>query len=197
MPSPEAKPTPPPTGGDWFRTTHWSVVLNAADTSGLAGQQALEKLCAMYWYSLYAFVRRRGSSAEDAQDLTQAFFAWFLERKSVKLASRERGKFRSFLLTSLKHFLVNEWQRGRARKRGGDVIQIPLDQLTVETRYRHEPSHDLTPDRIYERSWAMAVLEQVRGRLQEEYTIAGKGDRFAQLEQFLPGQAAELTYAEA
>jgi RNA polymerase sigma factor (sigma-70 family) len=179
-----------------YATTHWSVVLAASGTGGPHAQEALEKLCGTYWYPLYAYVRRQGHSPEDAQDLTQEFFARFLEKKYFRLANRERGRFRTFLLSSLKNFLVNEWNRSRAAKRGGGTIHIPIDGLTAENHYNQEPAHNLNAEKIYERNWAMAVLEQVRARLQEEYA-SGKPERFAQLESFLPGEESDLTYAEA
>ena len=181
----------------WFTTTHWSVVLAAGTGSSPETQAALEKLCRAYWYPLYAYVRREGHNPEDAQDLAQAFFARFLEKKYFRLASRERGRFRTFLLTSLKNFLVNEWDRARAAKRGGGATHVPLDGLEAENLYSREPSHDLSADKIYERSWAMAVLDRVRARLEAEYAAEGKADRFAQLESFLPGEKSELSYAEA
>jgi len=183
--------------GTVFVTTHWSVVLSAVDTSAPGAQDALEKLCRTYWYPLYAYVRRQGHNPEDAQDLTQAFFARFLEKKYFRLANRERGRFRTFLLTSLKNFLVNEWDRARAAKRGGGAIHLPLDGLAAENQYSREPSHDLTAEKIYEQSWALAVLDQVRSRLQTEYAADGKAERFRQLEPFLPGEKGELSYAQA
>lgn len=172
-------------------------MLGAADGGSQRGQEALEKLCRTYWYPLYAYVRRQGHSPEDAQDLTQEFFTRFLQRQYFRRADRERGRFRSFLLTSLKHFLINEWQRANAKSRGGGKNHLPFDPHAAENHYARELSHDLTAEKIYERSWALAVLEQVRGRLQAEYATAGKNERFTQLEQFLPGQEAEVTYAEA
>src|SRR5262249_28422339 len=148
----------------WFATTHWSVVLSAADSSAAGAREALEKLCRTYWYPLYAYVRRQGHSAEDAQDLTQEFFARFLEKKYVRLASRERGRFRTFLLSSLKHFLVNEWERARAAKRGGGATHVPWNGFEAENLYGRETAHHLTAEKIYERNWAMAVLEQVRAQ---------------------------------
>ncbi len=182
---------------EWFATTHWSVVLSAADTAAPEGQAALEELCRTYWYPLYAFVRRQGYSPEDAQDLTQEFFTRFLQRKYFQLADRERGRFRSFLLTSLKHFLVNEWERATAQKRGGGMAQVPMDTVVAESLYSQELSHELSADKLYERNWALAMLTRVRDRLQREYAQQGKGERFAQLERFLPGQRDEVTYAQA
>jgi RNA polymerase sigma-70 factor (ECF subfamily) len=181
----------------WFTTTHWSVVLRAADTSGPGAQAALEQLCRTYWYPLYAYVRRQGHSAEDAQDLTQEFFARFLAKKHFQLANRDRGRFRSFLLTTLKHFLVNEWERSTAQKRGGLNPKVPVDTVTGEELYNHDLSHGLTADKIYERNWALAMLKRVHDRLQRDYADAGKAERFVQLEQFLPGEKSDMTYAEA
>jgi RNA polymerase sigma-70 factor (ECF subfamily) len=180
-----------------FDTTHWSVVLSAADTSAPGAQAALESLCRTYWYPLYTYVRRRGHTQEDAQDLTQEFFTRFLQRKSFQLADRERGRFRSFLLTSLKHFLVNERERANAQKRGGGKPVLPVDTVATESLYGRELSHELSADRLYERAWALAMLTQVRERLRRDYGAEGKAERFARLEEFLPGQKGELTYAEA
>ncbi len=181
----------------WFATTHWSVVLSAADTQAPGSQAALEELCRTYWYPLYAYARRQGHSPEDAQDLTQEFFARFLHRKSFRAADRERGRFRSFLLTAMKHFLINEWERAGAQKRGGREAQIPLDAVAAEANYTKELAHELTADRIYERSWALAMLRCVHDRLKAEYASENKSDRFALLEQFLPGPSAEVTYSQA
>ena len=186
-----------PTARQWFATTHWSVVLSAADTSEPGHLAALEQLCQTYWYPLYSYVRRLGHNPEDAQDLTQEFFARFLERKSFRLAERERGRFRSFLLTSLKRFLVNEWERATAKKRGGGKLQVPMDTITAESHYGQGLSHELTAEKIYERNWALTLLARVRDRLQTEYSVEGKAERFAHLETFLPGQKGELTYADA
>src|SRR2546426_200611 len=160
--------------GAIFATTHWSVVLNAADTSAPGAHEALERLCHTYWYPLYAYVRRQGHSPEDAQDLTQAFFAQFLEKKSVQLANPERGKFRSFLLTSLKHFLGHEWERGRAIKRGGGQVHLSWDQTSAENEYQHETASQLTPEKIYDQRWALALFQQALARLREEYASADK-----------------------
>ena len=150
-----------PQKAQWFTTTHWSVVLSAADGSAPGAQEALEKLCRTYRYPLYAYVRRQGHSPEDAQDLTQEFFARFLEKQIFRQARPERGRFRSFLLTSLKHFLVNEWHRATARKRGSGFTPVPLDTVLAERLYSRESARDLAADKLYERSWALALLEQV------------------------------------
>lgn len=169
----------------------------AGQSKSPEARQALETVCRLYWYPLYAYVRRQGYGPHDAQDLTQEFFATFLAKNYVGTAERERGRFHWFLLASLKHFLSNQRDRARAQKRGGDKTHIPLDELTAENRYRLEPSHALTADRLYERGWAFTVLETARSRLQEEYTTAGKRERFDQLECFLPGEQSSQTYAQA
>src|SRR6266496_402060 len=183
--------------GQCFTTTHWSVVLQAAGGSAPGAQEALEQLCRTYWYPLYAYVRRQGHSPEDAQDLTQEFFARFLEKQIFRQARPERGRFRSFLLTSLKHFLVNEWHRATARKRGGGHTPVPLDTVLAERLYSREPSRDLAADKLYERSWALALLELVRARLRDEYAVEGRSDRFEIVERFLPGEESGLSYVEA
>jgi RNA polymerase sigma factor (sigma-70 family) len=171
----------------FFGTTHWSVVVAAGDSKSAHADEALEMLCRTYWYPLYAYVRRKGHSPEDAQDLTQEFFARLLEKKYLKLADRERGKFRGFLLTSLKHFLVNEWQKARAVKRGGGAVALPLDEELAERQYLAEPSADLPPDQMFEKRWAITVLEQVLTRLRQESVAAGKGELFELLKDFLWG----------
>jgi RNA polymerase sigma factor (sigma-70 family) len=176
-----------PARAGWFATTHWSVVLAAGDSKSPRTCEALEKLCLTYWYPLYAYVRRSGHSPEDAQDLTQEFFARLLEKKYLKLADQERGKFRGFLLTSLRHFLVNEWEKARTAKRGGGRTLLPLDEELAESRYLAEPSTYLSPDKMYEKRWAITVLEQVLARLRQESVAAGKGELFELLKDFLWG----------
>ncbi len=179
-----------------FLDTHWSVVLNARQGNSPEAQAALDTLCRGYWYPLYAYVRRCGESPADAQDLTQAFFAQFLERDSLRAVAPERGRFRWFLLASLKHFLANEWERSRAQKRGGGRKPIALDALGPEERYALEPLDRLSADKAYDRCWAMRILEQARARLRDEFQAAGRSDRFGLLEQFLPGRAAADSYAD-
>jgi len=180
-----------------FSTTHWSVVLAAGHGDTRQAREALERLCRTYWYPLYAFVRRQGHSPADAQDLTQEFFARLLQKNFVGAAQPERGKFRWFLLACLRHFLANEWDRAMAKKRGGDRQFIPFDDNSAEDRYLAELTCELSPERVYERTWALTVLEQVRARLRQEYAAAGKDQRFEVLDQLLPGQDGELTRAEA
>src|SRR3989449_6086541 len=144
-----------------FATTHWSVVLTAGDTAIPGAPEALEKLCRTYWYPLYAYVRRQRRGAEEAQDLTQAFFAQLLARGSLGTVSREKGRFRSFLLAAMNHFLADEWDRAHRQKRGGDAKVIPLDALEGEERYRFEPVDRLDAARLFDRRWAMTILEWI------------------------------------
>src|SRR5262245_47207076 len=156
-----------------FQDTHWSVVLTAQEGDSHRAGVALESLCRAYWYPLYAYVRRCGESPDDAKDFTQAFFARFLERGSLQAATPERGRFRWYLLASLKHFLANEWQRTRTEKRGGGKSLIAPDALNPEERYALEPADVLTPDKAYDRFWAMSLLEQSRERLRGEFAATG------------------------
>ncbi len=180
-----------------FATTHWSVVLAAGGPDTPQSQAALEQLCRTYWYPLYAYVRRRGYSPEDAQDLTQEFFARLLAKQWVGMADPGRGRFRSFLLSALNHFLANEWNRANAAKRGGGQPHFSLDTASAEMLYAQELGRELNVQEIYERNWALRFLEQVRSRLRQEYAAEGKGDRFELWEQFLPGRESPLGYAEA
>ncbi len=179
----------------WFATTHWTVVIRAKEGDSPEGSEALAKLCRTYWKPVNAYIRRTVSNWADADDLTQQFFARFLEKKHYTLADRDRGRFRSFLLTCVKHFLANERGRLMAQKRGGGRAAISLDQDGVNS-LRAEIADEGTGEREYERSWAMTLLGQGRSRVRNEYRCAGKSDRFIQLEQFLPGESSELTYAE-
>jgi RNA polymerase sigma factor (sigma-70 family) len=180
-----------------FTTTHWSVVLSAGDHESPQAADALERLCRTYWYPLYAYVRRDGSSPEDAQDLTQAFFERFLEKDYLADVRREKGRFRSFLLACLRHFLADERDRARAIKRGGGRMPLSLDAQDAEGRYLMEPRNELTAETIFERRWALTVLESARARLRDDYARAGKIERFEALEKFLPGEQADCTYAQA
>jgi RNA polymerase sigma-70 factor (ECF subfamily) len=182
--------------GPVFVTTQWSVVLDAARSDTTRAQAALEKLCRTYWYPLYAYVRRRGHPAPDAQDLTQAFFARLLEHNWVGAADRERGRFRTFLLTAMSRFLSDEWDRLRAQKRGGGVVHVPVQLDTAETRYGHEPADDDTPEQCFERRWALTLLETVLQRLRVEYERAGKSELFATLNSSLVGGLESQPYAE-
>jgi RNA polymerase sigma factor (sigma-70 family) len=179
-----------------FATTHWSVVLTAGRNDTTRARAALENLCQTYWYPLYAYVRRRGHSPEDAQDLTQAFFARLLERNWVGSADQQKGRFRSFLLSALNHFLADEWDRARAQKRGGGIPPVPLQFDTAETRYGHEPVDHVTPEQNYERRWALTLLDTVLRRLRSEYEQEGRADLFAALHPCLVGDRTAQPYAE-
>ena len=172
-----------------FTTTHWSVVLAAANEEAPEAAAALERLCRIYWYPLYAYVRREGHSATDAQDLTQEFFARLLARNSLARVAPEKGKFRSFLLAALRHFLSDQRDWVRAAKRGGGVEVLSLDAQEAEERYRLEPVEHLTAERIYERRWAMTLLEQAINRLREETAAAGKSELFEHLRSFVAGDS--------
>jgi RNA polymerase sigma-70 factor (ECF subfamily) len=180
-----------------FLTTRWSLVAAARDADSPEARTALAELCEAYWYPLYAFVRRQGHSMEDAHDLTQEFFARLLEKDYLGEADRQKGKFRSFLLACCKHFLANEHDRAKALKRGGGVAIRSLDCGAAESRYSREPAHDLTPERLFERRWALVLLQNVFTRLRQEHEQAGKLKLFEQLKPFLAGDGPALRYAQA
>ena len=190
------EPTSGAQGAGTFATTHWSVVLLAAQESSPDAASALERLCRTYWYPLYAYARRQGHNPPDGEDLTQQFFAGFLEKKYFGLANPDRGRFRSFLLASFKHFLANEYHRGRTARRGGQCSFVPWDENDPETHYRGEPVCETSPDKLFERTWALTLLEKVMKDLQREYVRAGKGEVFNKLEVFLSGEKSEATYAQ-
>ena len=179
-----------------FATTHWSVVQTAGQPDTTIAAAALEKLCQTYWYPLYAYVRRRGQSPADAQDLTQAFFARLLERNWVGDADRERGRFRTFLLTAMSRFLAGEWDKLRAQKRGGGQPLLPLQWDEAEINYGREPADHRTPEQVFERRWALAMLETVLQQLRAEYESAGRGVLFAGLHGCLVGGREGQPYAE-
>jgi RNA polymerase sigma factor (sigma-70 family) len=178
-----------------FRSTHWSVVL-ASQHDDAGAQKALATLCRTYWYPLYAFVRRRGYASHDAQDLTQEFFTQLLERESLRSVSPEKGTFRSFLLASLKNFLVNEWTRSQRQKRGGGLKLVSLDEEKAEDRYRVEPAETVTPDLIYDRTWTETLLNRVLVLLESEHLENEKADLFQELKPLLCGEKGPGTYAE-
>ena len=199
-----ANSSPNERDGGGFQTTHWSLVLRAAGRAEPGADSALETLCTRYWYPLYAYVRRRVADANEAQDLTQEFFSRLLEKEYLAVADPQRGKFRCFLLSSLKHFLANEWRHARARKRGGGRSFVSVDFAQGENRYCSEPADCLTPERLYDRQWALALLDQTLGRLRAEYAARGKSPVFDQLKDSLTGQgrpyaelAASLGISEA
>jgi RNA polymerase sigma factor (sigma-70 family) len=179
-----------------FHTTHWSVVLTAGRDDSQQATQALEKLCRTYWYPLYAYVRRRGCGPHDAQDLTQSFFARLLERDLLSRASPDRGRFRSFLLTTLQNFLADEHDRSVAQKRGTGQPSVSLDALDGEARYALEPAEAVSPDKLFERRWATTVLEQAWALMETEYAAEGKADLFRELRRFNSAQESAPGYAE-
>jgi len=179
-----------------FASTHWSVVYLAGQECSPASALALETLCRAYWYPLYAFIRRSGHGADDASDLTQEFFARLLEKNWLAEADPARGRFRSFLLTALKHFLANEWSRAHRLKRGGGHEFIALDAASAEERYALEPADAATPELLYDRRWALTLLARVQDQLRHEMTAAGQGDRFTALEPTLIGERTTLPYEE-
>lgn len=180
-----------------FATTHWSVVLGAQQTHAPAAAEALETLCRTYWYPLYAYVRRRGYSADDSQDLVQGFFLRFLDKDYLADVNRAKGKFRSFLLASMKHYLANESDRVSAVKRGGRVSFLFLDDDLVEDRYRQEPATAMSPELVYERRWAIILLQRAMTMLETEYETSGRGRLFARLKDFLVERPADGAYEEA
>lgn len=179
-----------------FATTHWSVVLAAGDPASPRSAAALETLCRAYWYPLYAYVRRSGHSPQDAEDLTQQFFCRLLEKNSLGRATRERGRFRSFLLTSLKNFLANEYHRGARLKRGGGQGMLSLDSTAAEDRYLADPMDTATPEVLYEQRWALTSLENALARLREEYAASGRGPLFDLLKSCAWGERNAASYAE-
>jgi RNA polymerase sigma-70 factor (ECF subfamily) len=185
-------------GGDHqFAATRWSVVLAAGHRSSPDSQQALESLCRTYWFPLYVYVRRRVPNVYEAQDLTQEFFATLLEKNALEAADRERGRFRWFLLTAFKHFLADEWDKAKAQKRGGGCRTIPLNLESGECRYALEPVDDLSPERLYEKQWALTFLEHVLNRLRDEFVANGKEQQFQTLKPFLGGNHEPGSYENA
>lgn len=179
-----------------FVTTHWSVVLTAGRHDTTRARDALARLCQTYWHPLYAYVRRLGHSPHDAQDLTQEFFARLLAKNYLADADESRGRFRSFLLASLKHFLANEWDKASAQKRGGGQLPISIDVAAAETSCHFEPADPTTAEKIYERRWALTLLDRVLRRLREEYVRDGKEKLFEQLKPTLTEASRSVAYAE-
>jgi len=190
-----ARSGPARAGG--FATTHWSIIAAARDPAAPEAREALATLCAAYWYPLYVFIRRQGYSADEARDLTQGFFTAVLEKQALAVADPARGKFRSFLLTVCKHYLSHERHRARAQKRGGGRRTVSLDFGDAEARYAREPTHTLTPDKLFARRWAMTLLDQVLCRLRDEFAARGKAALFDCLRVFLLGEKNALPHARA
>jgi RNA polymerase sigma-70 factor (ECF subfamily) len=196
-PTLQREPDPAPGGGAAvFATTHWSVVLEAGNQDSPRASEALEQLCRVYWRPLYAYVRKRGYSPDEAPDLVQEFFARIIEKNYFSSADRQRGRFRTFLLASMEHFLAKEWQRAHRLKRGGGVTFLSLDDVSAETLYREEPADELTAERLYDRRWALALLEQALAQLRAEYAGSGRGPVFEELAVVLSGDKPEVAYAE-
>jgi RNA polymerase sigma-70 factor (ECF subfamily) len=179
-----------------FVTTHWSVVLAATQAGSPEAESALGKLCATYWFPLYAFVRRRGYSPEEAEDLTQGFFTQLLERQRLSRVEREGGRFRSFLLTCLKNFLSSEWNRAQAQKRGGGASFISLDRDKAEDEYRLQLGAPDTPETLFERQWALTLLDRVLDQLRTEWTYSHRAGAFELLQPWIVGECSEGGYAE-
>ena len=191
----QRQPTTPHVWGEaHFPTTHWSIILAAGSPESPRYRQALEALCRDYWFPLYAFLRRRGYGPDEAQDYTQGFFAHMLEKQDLCRADPNRGRFRSFLLAMLKHFAADAQQRAQAQKRGGGKHVVSLDLVEAEARYAAEPAHDLTPEKLFERSWALTVLSRTMVRLKQD--AADKPLLFEQLKAHLGGQADAIPYRD-
>ena len=182
-------------GAAQFTTTHWSVVLEAQSESP-AAQEALEKLCRVYWRPIYGFVQRQGIGPEEAKDVTQSFFADLLEHRSLTAVRKEKGRFRSYLLGALKYFLADERRRAMAIKRGKGQRLIPLEELGTDERIEMEPPDPVTAEQIYERRWASTVLERVLGLLKNEYVAAGNAVLFDSLKQLLPDEPGSPSQAD-
>lgn len=182
--------------GDVFATTHWTVVLTAGQRHTPQSDAALEQLCQAYWFPLYAYVRRRGHVKADAEDLVQAFFARFLAKNYLQDLNAERGRFRAFLLAALKNFLANEWKHARRQKRGGGEATLSLDWETADTKFQVAAENEPSPDKAFDREWALALLAKVIGRLEAECLADGKGKVFAQLKVFLAAGKGESAHAE-
>ena len=196
MPVSDSSGCPIPAAARQFTSTRWSLVVAAGQRDSPEAEEALASLCRLYWYPLFAYARRHSAKPEDAQDLTQGFFARLLERDYLRQADPQRGRFRSFLLTAFKHFLAHERERANAQKRGGGRKILPLDFQSGECRFRREPSHPATAETLYERSWALTLLQQALARLREEQTAAGKERLFECLKGTLTGEDAPRPYAD-
>ena len=183
-----------PSGAGRFATTHWSVVLSASRPESAHYRQALESLCRTYWFPLYAYLRRHGYDVHQAEDHTQAFLACLLEKHGLRLAEPRRGKFRSFLLAALKHFIANEHARASARKRGGGRTIFSLDSGSAEAQYALEPRDELSPEKLFERSWALTVLDRAMARLAAEAAASKKQQQFDRLKTYLTAGKDAATY---
>jgi len=185
-----------PSDAGRFATTHWSVILAASDSASTQHEPALSSLCQTYWFPLYAYLRRRGYDSHQAEDYTQGFFAGILERKGLQRADPKYGKFRSFLLASLKNFLADEWDHTQAQKRGGDKKVLSLDFDAAASRYNREPVHNMSPEKLFERSWALTVLTRAMDRLKAESAVSDKQQLFDCLKVYLVAEKGTVTYKE-
>jgi RNA polymerase sigma-70 factor (ECF subfamily) len=193
-----ASPNLPPdrAAGGNFATTQWSLVLSAGDKSSPRWRESLAELCRVYWYPLYAFIRRRGKAAAEAEDLTQEFFLRLVEKEFLHATGPEKGRFRTFLLLCMKRFLANEHDFRMAAKRGGGEPLISIDGAAADSRFRLEPADATTPEHVFERRWALALLEQVLTRMENEYQDAGKSALFVKLKPLLVADSGGASYAE-
>jgi RNA polymerase sigma-70 factor (ECF subfamily) len=180
----------------WFASTQWGTVLSARDTDDPAAHDALERLCQTYWPPLYAYARHHGHAPHDAEDLTQAFFHRLLDRHFLAQVDPLKGRFRSFLVVAMNHFLANEWDHAHAVKRGGRVTFLPLDATAMEERYSAETTSNSSPEKDFDRRWALTVIERVLARLRDECNANGQSRRFDALKDFLTGEDRMMSYAE-
>ena len=192
----QASKTPSEKSGS-FPQTLWTMVLEAGGSSSAQSAEALARLCQIYWYPIYVYLRRHGTSSHDAEDLTQAFLARLCDKQRLGNLTRDKGKFRSYLLVALKHFVADEAAKASAKKRGGGETVISLDALEAEDRYAQEPADLMDPERAFERQWALTVLENTNRCIAEEFAASGKQERFEQLQPYLLGDPADKTFADA
>jgi RNA polymerase sigma-70 factor (ECF subfamily) len=196
MPPGNKEPLVPESAPAWFVTTHWSVVLEAKGNDSARASEALERLCQIYWRPVYAFIRRNGYNVADAEDLTQEFFSRLLSKNYLRHLRDQRGKFRSFLLTFVKHFLSDERERASAQKRGGGSSVLSLDDTSGEDLYLAETANQVSLEQLFERRWAQTVLDRALRRLSEEYYSSGKGPLLEKLKDVQPGEHGALSYAQ-
>jgi DNA-directed RNA polymerase specialized sigma24 family protein len=197
-----SRPAQPTLAGSSFPATRWTLILDLRSGDGPAADRALSELCRLYWYPVYAFVRRQGSPPEDAQDLTQGFFAMLVQRGDLERVRQEKGRLRTFLLAALKNHLVQDWRHRTAQKRGGGVLPLPLDTALTEARYCQEPLHPATPDALFDRRWALDAMEEALRQVEEDYTAAGRAALHEALQPYIStrinaAQAAEIGRAFA
>ncbi len=193
----DALPGVAPERNKWFVTTHWSVVLKAGKSVSPEAELALNELCKSYWYPLYAYVRRKGHDADESKDLTQEFFAQLLAKRLLVGVDPSKGRFRSWLLGVMNHFLAHEWAKARAQKRGGGRPVLSLDETDPENRYRLEPVGEYDPEKIFDRRWALTLMDRAGARLRDEYAAAGKGETYAGLKEFVSTDGTDLSYDKA